>query len=211
MTTHETSDVKGPSVQCRLKKSGERLSVAVATAIVMAFPLYMVISFGIALRNYGLEGTLYGAARAGDVPGVLRVLDQLPRSEQFANRLLIRAAERGQRPVVEALLPRSDRESRSVALRKAVFAGRPDLISPLAAAGADLDTRDERGLTLLMSAATYSSRDCVAALLRAGANPRLKDPNGRTARDLAVSAKEWPTVRMLDAAQQRRPASDDGR
>lgn len=52
--------------------------------------------------------------------------------------------------------------------------------------GADVNARNEEGITPLMNAAWFGCRDSVKELLRRGADASLRDSKGRSALDLAV-------------------------
>ncbi len=62
----------------------------------------------------------------------------------------------------------------------------PDLGGVLVHAGASLDVQDTRGVGVLHAAAMHGLLDTVRWLLRAGAEPRLRDTLGRTAHDVAL-------------------------
>ena len=52
-------------------------------------------------------------------------------------------------------------------------------------AGADINARDEGGITPLMNAAWFGCADAVRELLKRGADPQLRDNKERNAKDLA--------------------------
>lgn len=204
MTSNDPLEVPlPPPVQQRLRQSRKRA----VFVIVMALPFYFVIGTWISLRNYALEGQLGDAVNKGDIRLVLETLDKLPRSERYSNQALRIAANKGRRDVLEAVLPRTDREGRTRALRWAVQGNHSELIASLTAAGADLNSRDREGNTFLTIAVSAGDRGNVAELLAAGADPLLKDRDGKTARDLALASKEREIVRLIDAALRARPES----
>jgi len=72
-------------------------------------------------------------------------------------------------------------------LHHAVHKNRPESIRALAAAGADVNERDPNGITALMMAAGYGYTETAVALLDAGADAKLRDYRGRSARDYATT------------------------
>jgi hypothetical protein len=52
-------------------------------------------------------------------------------------------------------------------------------------------------LTALMWAAGYGKVECVELLLERGADPRLRDDRGKTARDIAAEQGHQAVVAML--------------
>ena len=76
---------------------------------------------------------------------------------------------------------------------------RAECVRLLLAYGAMVDARDEGGGTPLMSAAWFGCEPSVEVLLKAGANPRLRDGRGRTAFDLARQRGHGPLAERLAA------------
>jgi ankyrin repeat protein len=68
-------------------------------------------------------------------------------------------------------------------LHWAAIANRPDVIPALVEAGVSINAQDESGFTPLMYAATIDFGDTASlrALLRAGADPKIRNSEGRTA------------------------------
>jgi ankyrin repeat protein len=69
--------------------------------------------------------------------------------------------------------------------------------------GADVNTRCGEGRTALMVAAgqNATTRDGIARLLNAGADPNLRDNDGNNAKDEAASAGRDELLDMFDAFQ----------
>jgi len=72
----------------------------------------------------------------------------------------------------------------------------------LLAQGAEVDARSPNDSTPLMLAAGYGSQDIVPKLLKAGANPRLKNQQGLSAADFAQRAGRDRLERQLRQAEQ---------
>lgn len=72
-------------------------------------------------------------------------------------------------------------------LHWAAIANRPDVIPALVEAGVPINAQDESGFTPLMYAATIDFGDTASlrALLRAGADPKVRNSEGRTAAEQA--------------------------
>lgn len=64
-------------------------------------------------------------------------------------------------------------------------------------AGADVNARNEEGITPLMNAAWFGCRDSVRELLRRGADASLRDSKGRSALDLAVERNHKDIEKLL--------------
>jgi uncharacterized protein len=64
--------------------------------------------------------------------------------------------------------------------------------------GAEIDARDrDQQSTPLQRAASWGRRDVVELLLKRGANPALKDKNGKTAFDLASANGQSDVLELL--------------
>lgn len=70
-------------------------------------------------------------------------------------------------------------------------------IAELLLNGADANTKDHKGFTLLMSFSSKCDLDSMADLLRFGANVALKDHLGYTALDYAIKADCMAGVELL--------------
>lgn len=72
-----------------------------------------------------------------------------------------------------------------------------DCVGLLLEHGAEPNTVDNEGATALMNAAWFGAELSVKALVKAGADPSIKDQKGRTARDLAEQRGHPAIVAML--------------
>jgi ankyrin repeat protein len=78
------------------------------------------------------------------------------------------------------------------------------MVQRLLDAGADVDVQDKSGTTALMVATRYNRKEAAALLLARGADPTIRDNQGRTA---AAMTRDWdPTLNTVleEAAKRRR-------
>lgn len=80
-----------------------------------------------------------------------------------------------------------------VPLTQAVTAGDANAVSAALASGADINERNNGGQTALILAVIFGHTDLVRLLMKAGANPRLRD-------NLGLDAVEWAQRRGLTEA-----------
>ena len=142
-----------------------------------------------------LRGTaLLFASMTGDMANVRLLLARGadPASGTRANTPLAAAVTFGYPDVVRTLIaagaPATLTESSGInLLHWAVIADRPAVIPVLAKAGVPINATDESGFTPLMYAATIDFGDTAAlqALLQAGADPGIRNGEGRTAPEQA--------------------------
>jgi ankyrin repeat protein len=94
------------------------------------------------------------------------------------------------------------------ALHDAALGGSPAVIDLLLEHGAKIDAADhESGATPLMMAASMGRTEALQTLLKRGADPHLKDRNGRTALDRAREAGFRDAQTVLEEALKPSTAS----
>jgi uncharacterized protein len=121
---------------------------------------------------------------------------------------LIIAAQRGNLEAVQLLLeagvdPSQQLTNGPTALYAAASFGHENIVALLLRKGAKVNARCGQGRTALMVAAgqTASTRDGIARLLNAGADPRARDDDGNNAEDEAASASREDLLELFDAWQ----------
>ena len=149
---------------------------------------------------------LFLAALAGDRDNIALLLDKgadpnrkMDVIGMFPTSPLFQAVGFGDPGVVQALLKgganihESDNDGMT-ALHWAVVANHSEAVKALLAAGADVNAVDHFGYTPLLYAATIDFGDSATAavLLKAGANPNVKDRKGETA---LTQARDYPYTR----------------
>jgi len=151
---------------------------------------------------------VWEAAALGDDRRLVEVLDVDPdlataeAGDGFSPLAL--AAFFGRRGCVAALLGRgADVHQRAAnplrvqPLHSAAVAADVEIVRALLDAGADVDARQQAGVTPLMGAAAGGAVELVRLLLDAGADPSLKDDAGRTAADWATDRGQVETAALL--------------
>jgi ankyrin repeat protein len=88
----------------------------------------------------------------------------------------------------------------STPLMEAARAGAGGIVQLLVDAGADIGARDALGRNALTLAcqSPHAQAETVRVLLAHDADPRLRDPDGRSALDHAAAAGRWDLVALLD-------------
>lgn len=91
----------------------------------------------------------------------------------------------------------TSQETSSEGFYRAIRANDLSALSGMLTAGANVNAKDERGITPLMYAAWVGSSDAMTQLLDRGADPNLSNSSGSTA--LMLSATDIAKVRLLKA------------
>ena len=154
---------------------------------------------------------VHEAAALGDADRLLDLVDSDPdmataeAGDGFFPLAL--AAFFGHRACVAALLARGANLAQRAAnpmqvqaLHSAMVAGDVEIARALLDAGAEVDARQQSGVTPLMGAAAGDSVELVQLLLAAGADPSLVDDAGRTAFDWATDRGQAATAALLEPA-----------
>ena len=137
--------------------------------------------------------SLLRAARAGDLPLVLRLLDSQPidGTDDYGRTPIMLAIDGGHLALARELagrgasLAKADRNGETPLLL-AARSGNLELLSLLLDRGAPVDAANKSGTTPLMLAALAGSREICERLLTAGADPGLHDAGGLSAGDHAA-------------------------
>lgn len=147
---------------------------------------------------------LHRAARTGDVEriGECRAAGvPIDVADADGCTPLLVAARQHRRAAVAALLAAGadpHRPARSGFTPLLLAATSAVTLRPFVAAGIDLDRPSRRlGLSALHHAARYGSADAIRALLGAGANPHVRDRDGRTPLDHALAHGHHRTAQLL--------------
>ena len=151
---------------------------------------------------------VWEAAALGDEQRLLELVDADPdlatteAGDGFFPLAL--AAFFGHRACVAALLARGADVSQRAAnplqvqpLHSAMVAGDVEIVRALLDAGADVDARQQAGVTPLMGAAAGGSVELVRLLLDAGADRSVRDDADRTAADWATARGHADTAALL--------------
>ena len=146
------------------------------------------VSFEVMVTVPEIE-TLRVAAMRGDIRAVKRFLAEGGKPSAEA---LSQAVTFGYPDIVQLLIdagaPAKMKESSGInLLHWAAIANRPDVIPVLVKAGVPINAKDENEYTPLMYAATidFGDRAVWNALLKAGADPNIRNAEGRTATEQA--------------------------
>lgn len=165
---------------------------------------------GAAAAPAGGMPALVAAAGIGDddATGVKRLLKQRVPVDavdgQQRSALAVAAAE-GHVEIVQALCQAHAQVDiadlrGSTPLMEAARAGAGGVVQLLVEAGADIGARDALGRNALTLAcqSPHAQAETVRTLLAHDADPRLRDPDGRSALDHAAAAGRWDLVALLD-------------
>jgi len=119
------------------------------------------------------------------------------------------AAWNGHAKLVQCLLAQgADVEAatyhtKCTALMLAANCGREDSARVLAAAGANLETKDAFGNTALMCASAKSHLNVMAVLLDAGADIHVKNNKDQTALSIAKMAERTEVIALLESVLEK--------
>lgn len=149
------------------------------------------------------------AAYRGDIEAVQRFLDNgfdPDAGNEVGYTALMGAARGASVDVLRLLLSRGGRatitdKSGCSALHWAVAqpgdSSQATCVRVLLDAGADINARDEGGVTPLMNAAWFGCMNAARELLQRGADPQLRDDKDRSARDLALERGHTAVAALL--------------
>jgi ankyrin repeat protein len=140
------------------------------------------------------------AAYRGDVAAVTRFLDDgfpVNAGNEVGYTMLMGAARGASLEVIRLILSRgglatiADKRGYTplhwvVAQSPGDFTRQLQCVKALVDAGADINARNEDGITPLMNAAWFGCHDSLKELLRCGAGSSSRDSKGRSARDMAI-------------------------
>lgn len=133
--------------------------------------------------------------------------------DRWGNSVLGSAVQSGHIGIVQAVIRAGAKldvvSGGRTPLILAVCNERAELVKSLLAAGAKVDARDIYRCTAAMEAAVRSDVAVLKMLLAAGANPRLKNKNGKTAISLAGERGMSGNIEILEHAA--RPATGRAR
>ena len=130
---------------------------------------------------------------------------------EFGTTPLMNAAQNAHEDVVRVLLEGGANVDRvdgdgETALHIAAMFGHPDICRLLLDWGAKVDTPDKGKFTPLHNAAWFGNLSVVKLLVERGADVRLKNVDGKTASDLALSREYKEIADWLDSrAESKEP------
>jgi ankyrin repeat protein len=151
----------------------------------------------------GYETVLSEAARTGD-ESLLRLLIERGADVNSAGVLALSNAARANcQPCLERLIAGAD--PRTLTMASAILSppfGDALAVKPLLDRGVDANTREPKGNTLLMLAASSDQMplETVQALIKRGAGLNAQNPEGKTALDFAKAMGSSPIVDILAKA-----------
>ncbi len=179
---------RGADAKARSASGVDALAIA-ATCRETVQSLTALLDAGAEIRPAGKQPLTF-AAMTGDLANVQLLL---ARGAEPSTDALAQAVTFGYPDIVRALIragaPAKATESSGIdLLHWAVIANHPDVIPALVEAGVPLNATDGFGYTPLMYAATidFGGAGAVEALLHAGADPGIRNREGRTALEQAL-------------------------
>ena len=177
--------------------------------------LKRLVEEGVDLEARGeyYESALMKAAEAGNLDCLEHLVTKGANVNATNDRFgtaLMKAAANGNLGCLEHLVTKgaeleAENIDGSTALMWAAFQGELDCLELLIAKGAKLEStadghKKAGKWTALHIAALHGHAPCVEALLKAGADARLKDKRGITALDLAKETKRTEVIALLESA-----------
>lgn len=121
---------------------------------------------------------LHAAAREGRVEKLMALLSSLS------------SLSSSDKKITEELSPNARDKSGQTPLHLAADRGHIDCLKALVLAGADVNSVDHDGISILQAGVISGDKDCCQLLLIMGSNPDQEDHDGETARNSAQNDKE---------------------
>ena len=159
------------------------------------------------LIQSGAKVDLAIAAALGDMKRLVKMLEAKPALDQHSTdgwTALHMAAYFGRKDAVKLLLEagapiraRSSNAMNNHPIHAAAAGKRPEIVSILIAAGADVNATQAGGFTPLHAAAQNGDVDMAKELLANGANSNIRADNGQLPLDLALGQGHKPLVDIL--------------
>jgi len=185
-----------------------RLPVVVAALVLSAVAVLLWLAAD--QRRQGRERDFLSAASQGNVAKLNELVDKVnvdARLSEDGETALHRAASRGHLRAVALLLDRGAKVDATdgedvTPLILASYRGQTDVVKLLLERGAAVNAREKRnGLSSLSHAVGRGEKELVSVLLAHGANPLLKDADGRTALERAEANGASEIVALLKQAK----------
>jgi ankyrin repeat protein len=89
----------------------------------------------------------------------------------------------------------------------AAWYGHDNIIASLARRGANVDRAKSNGDTPMLNAAFLGRANAVKALLAAGADPNIRDKDGKNSLEVAREQKHDDVVKLLESVTKAAPAA----
>ena len=185
-----------------------RLPVVVAALVLSAVAVLLWLAAD--QRRQGRERDFLSAASQGNVAKLNELVDKVnvdARLSEDGETALHRAASRGHLRAVALLLDRGAKVDATdgedvTPLILASYRGQTDVVKLLLERGAAVNAREKlNGLSSLSHAVGRGDKELVSVLLAHGANPLLKDADGRTALERAEANGASEIVALLKQAK----------
>jgi len=185
-----------------------RLPVVVAALVLSAVAVLLWLAAD--QRRQGRERDFLSAASQGNVAKLNELVDKVnvdARLSEDGETALHRAASRGHLNAVALLLDHGAKVDATdgedvTPLILASYRGQTDVVKLLLERGAAVNAREKRnGLSSLSHAVGRGEKELVSVLLAHGADPLLKDADGRTALERAEANGASEIVALLKQAK----------